>query len=183
GRDLFFNKSHYKPEASKGKWLLGHELGHFVQQEKYQLNNEKEPSNRWGIQRKKKKSEEKETYSLEECPWTCEDCNKWEEEDLAAKRNANPKIIKAIKQEYKNCRSYCEGGWQKYDIPTHLKKHKEFWRIFSSMIHTTYVVGTTIKDKDKKEAYLSKRKKEIWKYLDRTMTNKAFWRAGIRGYK
>jgi hypothetical protein len=114
------------------------------------------------------------SVSFTTCPWTCEDCDKWEKEEL--EKDKSEKMRRATRNKYKGCRDSVT-KWETEKVYEFLKKNPEFWRIFRMVIITTAVNRAEIKDPKVKAEYDESRRRELWEFYHRNAIHWAWYRA------
>ena len=114
------------------------------------------------------------SVSFTTCPWTCEDCDKWEKEEL--EKDKSEKMRRATRNKYKGCRDSVT-KWETEKVYEFLKKNPEFWRIFRMIIITTAVNRAEIKDPKVKAEYDESRRRELWEFYHRNAIHWAWYRA------
>jgi len=163
GHRIVFDQEQYAPNSEMGKHLLAHELTHVLQQSHEKPIIQKKPS--------------EISIDITSCPWTCEDCDRWEKEEL--KKDTTELMKKATIGKYKGCRDSAE-KWESEKVYESLQKDQEFWRIFRRMWQYTVVNLENIKDPKVKVKYNEERKRELWDFYHSNAVNKAWYRAFLK---
>jgi uncharacterized protein YihD (DUF1040 family) len=80
-----------------------------------------------------KKSEAERFEMFKTCPWTCEDCDKWEKDELKVEKPAW-----AVKNKHWACRDLAK-NWEKEKVWEHLQKRPYFWGSWKRMVYMLHL--------------------------------------------